>query len=121
MNMTNTHKALKQPKQQKLILTLAGALMSFGWALLLGATTWLTDLPCVISPTSCTDGASLANALLYGPIIVGAIMLAAGLIYDLKARREAKFAIVLVMAGALLFITLRLLVYVNISIYGLQG
>jgi hypothetical protein len=117
--MANTRNALKQPRRLKLILILAGVLLIFGWTLLLGATTWITDLPCVISPTSCTEGESLANALLYGPIIAGAIMLPAGLMYDLKIRREAKFFIVMVMAGALLFITLRLLAYVSISVHGL--
>lgn len=119
--MTNIHKAAKQPKQLKLILIITGTFLTFGWTLLLAATTWLTDLPCVISPTSCSQGASLAQVILFGPAVAGAIMLPIGLLYNLRMRREVKLLITLATAGALLFIAFWLLVLAGISIHGLQG
>jgi hypothetical protein len=115
---------IKKPqvaKQTQQTLIITGAVLTFGWALVLAVTTWLTDLPCVISPNNCTDGASLANLILYSPLVAGAIMLPIGFIYKNKQSREIKFTITLIGACALLFIAFWLIVFVGISIHGLRG
>ncbi len=120
--MANTKKSLKQPKKQlKLITILSGVLLTLGWTLLLATTTWLVDLPCIISPMSCSQGVPLANLILFSPAIIGAIALPTGILYDFKSRREVKVALVIAIAGALLFVCFWLLVYVGIAIHGLQG
>ncbi len=119
--MVKTKKISQTSKQLKFILILSGVLLTLGWTLLLAVTTWLVDLPCTISPMSCSQGAPLANLILFSPAIVGAIVLPTGLLYDLKLSREVKVALVVAIAGALLFVCFWLLVYVGIAIHGLQG
>src|SRR4051812_16085718 len=113
--MTNKQNTRIGSGQQKTILVLAGLLLTFGWALILAATTWLEDLACLLSPHHCSQGESSAVAILFIPIIAGCLMVPIGMIYDLKMERIFKLLITMGLGGILLFFAFWLIAFSRIT------
>ncbi|MDQ0776346.1 glucan phosphoethanolaminetransferase (alkaline phosphatase superfamily) [Streptomyces aurantiacus] len=119
--MTTTSKTSKKVNELQAKIIISGVLLTFGWALVLAVTNWLTTFPCVISPNACTEGGDLAMMILFAPIFIGSILIPVGLVYKQQTSRVIKFFIVLAMAFTLYFIAYYLIVFAGISFHGLRG
>lgn len=118
--MTNKLKKAHKYIWTKNKLIIWGVLLTFGWPILLAATKWIESLSCYFSPRSCTEGVDAASILLL-PILVGAVMLAAGYMTDSPWPRQAKAITTLLMVGVLYCVGYWVLAFAGILFYGLQG
>mgnify|MGYP006990452379 CR=1 FL=1 len=102
-------------------LVIGGLVLIVVWTLLLAATTWLSDLPCKISPNACSEGVGLAQFLLFAPLVAGCVSVPLGAIYTAKLDRAIKFFIVFFGATALFFAAYWTVAVLGIGIHGLGG
>lgn len=126
MSSTKQQNARKQsePAEEKTRtkMLLAGAGLLVGWTIVLGVTTLLHDLPCILSPQNCSGGEGPAQILLFAPLIVGSALIPAGMFYGLSEKDFPRplrvFAAVPIM-GVLLFLAFWAITYIGIATRGL--
>jgi hypothetical protein len=116
---TNLSKIKKNFKDNT--LTYIGIVLAIAWPVFIGVVNLQVSLPCVVSPNNCTDGMSLAQAILYTPIIVGGIAFSAGVFSKVKINQELKSILILVSVIAMFIISFLLLIFATVAVHGFGG
>lgn len=118
--MTRTSNLSKVDNSSKNnILIYVGIALAIVWPVIIGATNLQVNLPCAISPNSCTDGRSIAQIILFLPFIIGGFALSAGILSKIKMNQGLKSFLTFVSAIVMYIISYWTLIFVTIAVNGL--
>ena len=119
--MTVKSKQAKSVNGLKAPLILTGLGLTFGWALIAAMIDMPVALSCAINPNACDQGVTLAQLIIFTPIVIGSIAMPIGVVLYERWSMIAKIVFVAIVGATLCFISFWIIVFMIIAFHGLQG
>ena len=91
-NKSKTH--TRTPYTPKMILMIVGALLAFGWPIIIARSSTHLFYCSFASAKPCVDQGNLSDILVLGPTVIGGFLLSLRYAYSKKLDRSAKILII---------------------------